>query len=116
LAEAKSLAVKITKMLALSDWNEIIEKITDVEKNDCGDYVACVGTNTVYIAAKYGMSQLLTTKSGIEYGRGNMKINVPLDFPFLHDDRIPAIAVHKKIGPLALSTYLLTIDGKSWRY
>tara|TARA_B110000091_G_C13685612_1_gene419834 strand:- start:245 stop:421 length:177 start_codon:yes stop_codon:yes gene_type:complete len=54
-------------MLALSDWNEIIGKITDVEKNDCGDYIARVGTKTVYIATMYGMSQLSTTKSGIRY-------------------------------------------------
>jgi len=104
-------------MLALSDWNEIIGAITDVVKDAHGDYIARVGTQTVYIArSNASMSQLLTTKSGIEYGRGHTKINVPLDFSFLHDDRIPAIAVHRKIGPLALSTYLLSINGKTWRY
>ena len=45
-----------------------------------------------------------------------MKISAPLDFPFLHDDKIPAIAVHKKIGTLAVSTYLLSINTKTWRY
>ena len=103
-------------MLTLSFWNEIIEKITDVVRDDCGDYIAHVGTKTVYIATMHGMSQLSTTKSGIRYGRGTMKISAPLDFPFLHDDKIPAIAVHKKIGTLAVSTYLLSINGKTWRY
>ena len=103
-------------MLTLSFWNEIIEKITDVVRDDCGDYIADVGTKTVYIATMHGMSQLSTTKSGIRYGRGIMKISAPLDFPFLHDDKIPAIAVHKKIGTLAVSTYLLSINGKTWRY
>ena len=106
----------MTKMLTLSDWNEIIDKITDVVKDDCGDYIARVGTKNVYIATMYGMSQLSTTKSGIRYGRGTMKISAPLDFPFLQDDKIPAIAVHKKIGTLAVSTYLLSINGKTWRY
>tara|TARA_B110000091_G_scaffold183033_2_gene201469 strand:- start:11 stop:184 length:174 start_codon:yes stop_codon:yes gene_type:complete len=55
-------------------------------------------------------------KSGVEYGRGTMKINVPLNFPFLHDKSIQAIAVHKKIGTLGLGTYLITIDGKSWHH
>jgi hypothetical protein len=100
----------------LSDWNEIIGAITDVVKDAHGDYIARVGTQTVYIATMHGMSQLSTTKSGIEYGRGHTKINVPLYFSFLHDDRIPAIAVHRKIGPLSLSTYLLSINGKTWRY
>ena len=103
-------------MLALSDWDEIIEKITDVVRDDTGDYIACAGTETLYIASQNGMSQLSTTKSGIRYGRGTMKISVPLDFPFLHDDSIPAIAVHKKIGTLGLGTYLITIDGKSWHH
>ena len=106
----------MTKMLTLSDWNDLVGQITDVVRDDCGDYVARVGTKTVYIATMYGMSQLSTTKSGIRYGRGTMKINAPLDFPFLHDDKIPAIAVHKKIGTLAVSTYLLSINGKTWRY
>tara|TARA_B110000967_G_C18634635_1_gene435423 strand:+ start:112 stop:426 length:315 start_codon:yes stop_codon:yes gene_type:complete len=103
-------------LTSLSDWNEIIGQITDVVRDDCGDYVARVGTKNVYIATMYGMSQLSTTKSGIRYGRGTMKISAPLDFPFLHDDKIPAIAVHKKIGTLAVSTYLLSINGKTWRY
>jgi hypothetical protein len=103
-------------MLTLSDWNGIIEKVTDVVRDDSGDYIAHVGTRTLYIAPQYGMSQLLTTKSGIEYGRGTMKINVPLDFPFIHDNSIQAIAVHQKIGELALGTYLLTMDGKSWHH
>jgi len=103
-------------MLSLSDWGGIIEKIKDVERDDCGDYVAHVGKLKLYISCAYGMSQLLTTKSGVEYGRGSMKINVPLDFPFLHDNSIQAIAVHKKIGTLGLGTYLITIDGKSWRH
>jgi hypothetical protein len=103
-------------MLALSDWNGLIERITDVVRDESGDYIAHVGTSTLHIAPQYGMSQLLTTKSGIVYGRGTMKVSVPLDFPFLHDDKIQAIAVHKKIGTLALSTYLLTMDGKSWRH
>ena len=59
-------------MLTLSFWNDLVGQITDVVRDDCGDYVACVGTKTVYIATMYGMSQLSTTKSGIEYGRGNM--------------------------------------------
>lgn len=41
------------------------------------------------------MRMLLTTKSGIEYGRGIMKTNVPFDFPFVHNNSIQAIAVRR---------------------
>jgi len=79
----------------LEDWNEIIEKVKDVEKDDCGDYVAHVGKMTLYIGVGSGMSQVLTTKNGIEYGRGIMKTNVPFDFPFVHNNSIQSIAVRR---------------------